>query len=96
MKRSLGVGEWIRRGLGVAVLAGVVAIAFGLDTGLLTRVSLASTGGLEQALIAARSGNREVSAAQAEAAQWREREADARAEVSRLGCCSRQLHSHGL
>ncbi len=51
MKRSLGVGEWIRRGLGVAVLAGVVAIGFGLDTGLLTRVSLASTSGLEQGLI---------------------------------------------
>ncbi len=51
MKRSLGVGEWIRRGLGVAVLAGVVAIAFGLDTGLLARVSLASTTGLEQGLI---------------------------------------------
>ena len=29
MKRSLGVGEWIRRGLGVAVLVGVVAIALG-------------------------------------------------------------------
>ncbi len=51
MKRSLGVGEWIRRGLGVAVLAGVVAIASGLDTGLLARVSLASTTGLEQGLI---------------------------------------------
>jgi hypothetical protein len=43
MKRSLGAGEWIRRGLGVTVLAGVVAIAFGFDTGLLARVSLAST-----------------------------------------------------
>lgn len=51
MKRSLGVGEWIRRGLGVAVLAGVVAIAFDFDTGLLARVSLASTTGLEQGLI---------------------------------------------
>lgn len=51
MKRSLGAGEWIRRGLGVAVLAGVAAIAFGLDTGLLARVSLASTNGLEQALV---------------------------------------------
>ena len=30
MKRSLGVGEWIRRGLGVAVLLAVVAIALGL------------------------------------------------------------------
>ena len=51
MKRSLGAGEWIRRGLGVAVLLGVVAIASGLDTGLLARVSLASTTGLEQGLI---------------------------------------------
>ena len=37
MKRSLGAGEWIRRGLGVAVLVGVAAIALGLDTGFLTR-----------------------------------------------------------
>ena len=29
MKRSLGAGEWVRRGLGVAVLAAVVAIALG-------------------------------------------------------------------
>ena len=33
MKRSLGAGEWVRRGLGVAVLASVAAIALGLDTG---------------------------------------------------------------
>lgn len=52
MKRSLGAGEWIRRALGVAVLAGVAAISLGLDTGLLTRVSLASTSGVEQALLA--------------------------------------------
>ncbi len=51
MKRSLGAGEWVRRGLGVAVLAGVAAIALGLDTGLLTRVSLASTASLEQGLL---------------------------------------------
>ncbi len=51
MKQSLGAGEWIRRGLGVAVLAGVAAIALGLDTGLLSRVSLASTGHLESALV---------------------------------------------
>jgi cytochrome c biogenesis protein CcdA/thiol-disulfide isomerase/thioredoxin len=51
MKRSLGAGEWIRRGLGVAVLAGVVAIGLGADTGLLTQLSLASTNGLEQTLI---------------------------------------------
>jgi cytochrome c biogenesis protein CcdA/thiol-disulfide isomerase/thioredoxin len=51
MKKSLGVGEWIRRALGVAVLAGVVAIGLGLDTGFLTRVSLAGTSSLEQRLI---------------------------------------------
>src|SRR5215469_2561959 len=33
MKRSLGAGEWVRRGLGVAVLVAVVAVALGLDTG---------------------------------------------------------------
>src|SRR3984957_1515070 len=31
LKRSMGAGEWIRRILGVAVLAGVIAVAFGLD-----------------------------------------------------------------
>jgi cytochrome c biogenesis protein CcdA/thiol-disulfide isomerase/thioredoxin len=51
MKRSLGVGEWIRRGLGVAVLLAVVAIAMGFDTGVLTRISLASTTALEQGLL---------------------------------------------
>jgi thiol-disulfide isomerase/thioredoxin len=51
MKRSLGAGEWIRRGLGVAVLAAVAVIAFGLDTGFLARVSLASTTTVEQNLV---------------------------------------------
>jgi cytochrome c biogenesis protein CcdA/thiol-disulfide isomerase/thioredoxin len=51
MKRSLGVGEWIRRGLGVAVLLAVVAIALGLDTGFLTRISSSSTTSLEQGLL---------------------------------------------
>ncbi|HEX7340625.1 MAG TPA: cytochrome c biogenesis protein DipZ [Rhodanobacteraceae bacterium] len=53
MKRALGAGEWVRRGLGVLVLAGVVTIALGLDTGLLARVSLASTAGIEQHLVKA-------------------------------------------
>ena len=51
MKRSLGAEEWIRRILGVAILVGVVAVAFGLDRGVLTRISLASTSNLEQRLV---------------------------------------------
>jgi cytochrome c biogenesis protein CcdA/thiol-disulfide isomerase/thioredoxin len=52
MKKSLGAEEWIRRGLGVAVLVGVVAIAMGWDTGILRRFSLsAGTSGVEQKLV---------------------------------------------
>jgi cytochrome c biogenesis protein CcdA/thiol-disulfide isomerase/thioredoxin len=51
LKRSLGLGEWIRRGAGVAILAAVAAIALGVDTGFLTRVSLAGTSALEQRLL---------------------------------------------
>src|SRR6201996_782563 len=51
MKRSLHAGEWIRRGLGVLVLAAVVCIALGFDTGFLTQVSTASTTQLEQGLL---------------------------------------------
>ncbi|QAY94946.1 cytochrome C biogenesis protein [Methylovirgula ligni] len=51
MKRALGAGEWVRRGLGIAVLAGVAAIALGFDTGFLARLSAAPTNALEQALI---------------------------------------------
>lgn len=51
MKRSLGAGEWVRRGVGAAVLVSVLAIALGLDTGFLTKVSLSSTALLEQRLL---------------------------------------------
>ena len=51
MKKSLGASEWIRKALGVAVLAAVVAIALGLDTGVLTRLSATSTASLEQGLL---------------------------------------------
>lgn len=51
LKRSLGVGEWVRRGLGVLVLVAVGAIGLGLDTGFLTQVSLAGTNRIEQALL---------------------------------------------
>jgi cytochrome c biogenesis protein CcdA/thiol-disulfide isomerase/thioredoxin len=50
LKRSLGAEEWIRRVLGGAVVIGALAIAFGLDTGFLSRVSTPGTTRLEQAL----------------------------------------------
>lgn len=51
MKRSLGAERWLRRALGVAVLASVAVVAMGLDRGVLTRISLGSTTGLEQKLV---------------------------------------------
>ncbi|WP_421731607.1 cytochrome c biogenesis protein DipZ [Brevundimonas sp.] len=51
MKKSLGVGEWVRKGLGVLVLIGVAAIALGLDTGLLTRLSASGVNKVEQSLL---------------------------------------------
>lgn len=51
MKRSIRVGEWFRRSLGALVLLAVAAIALGLDTGLLTRLSLAGTSTVEQRLL---------------------------------------------
>jgi cytochrome c biogenesis protein CcdA/thiol-disulfide isomerase/thioredoxin len=51
MKNSLGTGEWLRRLLGVAILAGVIAIAFGVDTDFLARLSLGNTTRLEEGLI---------------------------------------------
>jgi cytochrome c biogenesis protein CcdA/thiol-disulfide isomerase/thioredoxin len=43
--------EWVRRGIGIVVLASVAAIALGLDTGVLTRISLARTSRFEQRLV---------------------------------------------
>jgi cytochrome c biogenesis protein CcdA/thiol-disulfide isomerase/thioredoxin len=51
LKQSLGLGEWIRRVAGLAILAAVAAIALGVDTGFLTSVSLARTASLEQRLL---------------------------------------------
>ena len=66
MKRSLGIGEWVRRGAGAAVLVAVVAIALGADTGILTRLSAVTTASLETKLLdtlhpaASRSGSSAV------------------------------------
>jgi len=51
MKRALGVSEWVRRGAGAVILIAVAAIALGVDTGFLTRVSQTSSASLEQGLI---------------------------------------------
>jgi cytochrome c biogenesis protein CcdA/thiol-disulfide isomerase/thioredoxin len=57
LKRSLGAGEWLRRGLGVAVLLAVAAIVLGWDSTVLTRLSLAGTNRIEQSLITAASAS---------------------------------------
>jgi cytochrome c biogenesis protein CcdA len=51
MKRSLGVGERVRQVIGAAVLVAVAVIAFGADTGFLSRASLAGTNSVEQRLL---------------------------------------------
>nr|NUR36760.1 cytochrome c biogenesis protein DipZ [Sphingomonas sp.] len=50
MKRSLGASERIRQVLGVFVLVGVAAIALGLDTRVLSKLSSAQTASLETGL----------------------------------------------
>ncbi len=50
MKGSLHATEWIRRVLGVLVILGVIAIAFGLDTRVLSRLSSAQTSAFETGL----------------------------------------------
>ena len=50
MKRSLGATERVRQLLGVAVLVGVAAIALGLDTRVLAKLSSTQTAGLESSL----------------------------------------------
>ncbi|MDO8988450.1 MAG: cytochrome c biogenesis protein DipZ [Sideroxyarcus sp.] len=51
MKRSFGVEEWVRRALGVAVVAGVVVIALGWDTRFLAQFATPNTASTEQQLI---------------------------------------------
>jgi cytochrome c biogenesis protein CcdA/thiol-disulfide isomerase/thioredoxin len=50
MKGSLHATEWLRRALGVLVIAGVLAIALGLDTRVLSKVSSAQTATLEHGI----------------------------------------------
>ncbi|HEY8592013.1 MAG TPA: cytochrome c biogenesis protein DipZ [Sphingomicrobium sp.] len=50
MKKSMGTSERIRQVLGVLVLVGVAAIALGLDTRVLAKLSSAQTASLESGL----------------------------------------------
>src|SRR6202161_3797454 len=51
VKRSLSLDVWIRRGLGVAVIMGVIAISLGWDTKLLAKYSFVNTAKAESHLI---------------------------------------------
>jgi cytochrome c biogenesis protein CcdA/thiol-disulfide isomerase/thioredoxin len=51
MKRGLGAELWIRRGLGIAVVFGVLVIALGWDTRFLSQFSFLSTANTEQQLV---------------------------------------------
>ncbi|MGB7649918.1 MAG: cytochrome c biogenesis protein DipZ [Gallionella sp.] len=51
MKRGLGAEEWLRRGLGVLVVLGVIVIALGWDTKFLAQFSFLNTAKTEQQLI---------------------------------------------
>ncbi|MDW7603234.1 cytochrome c biogenesis protein CcdA, partial [Stenotrophomonas maltophilia] len=51
LQARLGLGDVLRKGLGVAALLAVVAIGLGWDTGLLTRLSTVSTARIEQGLL---------------------------------------------
>jgi len=63
LKARLGLGNMLRRALGVAALLAVVAIGMGWDTGLLTRLSSVSTARLEQGLLDAAPGMQRAPAA---------------------------------
>jgi thiol-disulfide isomerase/thioredoxin len=51
MRPSLGIGQWVRRAAGGLVLVAVGAIALGVDTGFLSRASIAGTTKIEQGLL---------------------------------------------
>jgi len=51
LKRGLGAEEYLRRGLGVAVLVGVVVIALGWDTRFLAQFTFLNTATAEQKLL---------------------------------------------
>ncbi|QGZ59175.1 cytochrome c biogenesis protein DipZ [Paraburkholderia acidiphila] len=77
LKRSLGVGEHVRRAMGALVLLTVGAIALGLDTRLLALVPGAPTNGVEARLVDLLASPSANHAKRAEPAPRVEREAQA-------------------
>ncbi len=51
IKKGFGAEEWIRKIMGVAVVLGVISIAFGWDTRFLSRLAYFNTADTEQVLI---------------------------------------------
>ena len=51
MKQGLGAEKWIRRGIGVTVIIGVLVIALGWDTRVLSQFTFFSTASTEQQLL---------------------------------------------
>jgi cytochrome c biogenesis protein CcdA/thiol-disulfide isomerase/thioredoxin len=94
MKRSLHMGEWVRRAAGGAVLLGVGAIALGLDTGLLARLSVGTTSALEQALVE-RVREPKLPPPQVESSALREEAGFARVSASRETPLARALEVEG-
>ena len=76
MKKSLGASERIRQALGVLVLVGVAAIALGLDTRVLSKLSSAQTASLKTGLA------RKLGASQAMSETSRPHRQDGRTHLS--------------
>ncbi len=57
LKKGLGAEVWIKRAIGGTVLLAVVAIALGLDTRILAKLSYLNTNSLEQVLVESVSGS---------------------------------------
>jgi cytochrome c biogenesis protein CcdA/thiol-disulfide isomerase/thioredoxin len=51
MRQALGLGQWVRKALGIGALASVAAIALGVDTAFLGRISWVGTDQLEHRLL---------------------------------------------
>ncbi len=58
LKKGFVAEEWIKRALGITVLGAVIAIALGLDTKILAKLSYFNTNDLEQHLVDQASGNK--------------------------------------